>query len=94
MKKKLLGKNYAQLEINKIWIDIVVINYKSFHCVFKSEDGYENDRNILQLNLIIFSWRVSIGYNKINFVNNPEVSNVSTENEMPQNSTQIKDDST
>ena len=33
-------------------------------------------------------------YNEINFVNNPEVSNLSTENEMLQNSTQINDDST
>merc|ERR1711873_56891 len=30
-------------------------------------------------------------HNEINFVNNPEVSNLSTENEMPQNSTQIND---
>ena len=33
-------------------------------------------------------------HNEINFVNNPEVSNLSTENEMPQNSTQINDGST
>ena len=33
-------------------------------------------------------------HNEINFVNNPEVSNLSTENEMLQNSTQINDDST
>ena len=32
--------------------------------------------------------------NEIEFVNNPEVSNLSTENEMPQNSTQINNDST
>ena len=32
--------------------------------------------------------------NEINFVNNPEVSSLSTENEMPQNSTQINDGST
>ena len=32
-------------------------------------------------------------HNEINFVNNPEVSNLSTDNEMPQNSTQINDDS-
>ena len=32
--------------------------------------------------------------NEINFVNNPEVSNLSTEYEMPQNSTQINDGST
>ena len=33
-------------------------------------------------------------HNEINFVNNPKVSNLSTENEMPQNSTQINDGST
>ena len=33
-------------------------------------------------------------HNEINFVNNPEVSNLSTENEIPQNSTQINDDNT
>jgi len=33
-------------------------------------------------------------HNEINFVNNLEVSNRSTKNELPQNSTQINDDST
>ena len=32
-------------------------------------------------------------HNEINFVNNPEVSNLSIENEMPLNSTKINDDS-